>query len=205
MLSRTGSSVHIHVSREKQLYYSTIFGCDFYAHCDTREPEAHQTANVIAKRDYTRLWSSLSCTGPTHLVRRPDRTRTLQNSILKKRMPSARATPIAPRVYIGNGSEVFWPLDACWCRHLAIQGVCVYVCVRLQKYNNCSCVVSETGGGAMEGKCMSECQLLTMFLVIFAFIIFVTFTTSMPALAATLRLVAFISRTYRVNRRYVWS
>lgn len=44
---------------------------------------------------------------------------------------------------------------------------------------------------AVAGRCEGECRLLTVFLVIFALIIFVTFTTSMPALAATLRCVLF--------------
>jgi len=58
-----------------------------------------------------------------------------------------------------------------------------------QAYYDCECVNAAAEPVAVTGRCEGDCQLLSMFLVIFALIIFVTFTTSMPALAATLRCV----------------
>ena len=65
----------------------------------------------------------------------------------------------------------------------------------LQGYYYCECVTSAAEPAAVAGRCEGECRLLTVFLVIFALIIFVTFTTSMPALAVTLRYV-FNMRRY---------
>ncbi len=42
---------------------------------------------------------------------------------------------------------------------------------------------------AKEGKCLSDCQLLWLFLPVFGLVMLFTFTTSMPALSATLRYV----------------
>jgi len=61
---------------------------------------------------------------------------------------------------------------------------------------NCECVTEAVESVAVAGRCDGQCQLLTMFLFIFALIIFVTFTTSMPALAATLRYVAYSLCSY---------
>jgi len=61
---------------------------------------------------------------------------------------------------------------------------------------NCDCVTQAIESVAVTGRCDGQCQLLTMFLVIFALIIFVTFTTSMPALAATLRYMAYTISRY---------
>ncbi len=70
----------------------------------------------------------------------------------------------------------------------------------LQHFLNCSCVDTTVHprillhsplrpGMAHEGKCGSDCQLLALFLPVFALCIFSTFCASMPALSATLRYV----------------
>jgi len=66
----------------------------------------------------------------------------------------------------------------------------------LQMYYNCECVTAAVEAVAVTGRCDGHCNLLSMFLVIFALIIFVTFTTSMPALAATLRYILLISQKF---------
>ena len=65
-----------------------------------------------------------------------------------------------------------------------------------QEHYSCECVTALVESVAVSGKCEGDCQLLSMFLVIFALIIFVTFTTSMPALAATLRCVRRVLGCY---------
>jgi len=64
----------------------------------------------------------------------------------------------------------------------------------LKMHYDCECVTA-TESVVVSGRCEGDCQLLSMFLVIFALIIFVTFTTSMPALAATLRYLT----SYKLN------
>jgi len=79
----------------------------------------------------------------------------------------------------GQYSSFSFRIVWCWCQTL----------LWLQVHYSCECVTTAAESVAVTGRCEGECRLLSMFLVIFALIIFVTFTTSMPALAATLRYV----------------
>lgn len=56
---------------------------------------------------------------------------------------------------------------------------------------------------ALEGKCNSNCQLLAVFLPAFALVILTTFSTSMPALSATMRCVPERQRSFALGIQWI--
>ncbi|KAK3087002.1 hypothetical protein FSP39_000238 [Pinctada imbricata] len=74
-------------------------------------------------------------------------------------------------------------------------------------YNNCSCVTHDTNVKqeymATEGKCKGACNLLPLFMPIFALVMLCTFTASMPALSATLRCVPQQERSFALGIQWI--
>ncbi|XP_021347931.1 solute carrier organic anion transporter family member 4A1-like [Mizuhopecten yessoensis] len=74
-----------------------------------------------------------------------------------------------------------------------------------QVYHNCSCVhpTSHDSQQAVDGKCDSTCKLLPIFMPIFGLLMLLTFTCSMPALAATLRCVPPEERSFALGIQWI--
>lgn len=77
--------------------------------------------------------------------------------------------------------------------------------VNSRVYHNCSCVnpTSEDSQTAVDGKCDTACSLLPIFMPIFGLLMLLTFTSSMPALAATLRCVPPAERSFALGIQWI--
>ncbi|XP_033727222.1 solute carrier organic anion transporter family member 4A1-like [Pecten maximus] len=72
-------------------------------------------------------------------------------------------------------------------------------------YHNCSCInpTSQDSQQAGDGKCETACWLLPVFMPIFGLLMLLTFTSSMPALAATLRCVPPDERSFALGIQWI--
>nr|XP_033770634.1 solute carrier organic anion transporter family member 4A1 [Geotrypetes seraphini] len=90
--------------------------------------------------------------------------------------------------------------------HAACTGLHEVLVEGKKAYYNCSCIGNSSfphDGKAVEGKCISSCQRMSVLMVFLFLVIFFTFLCSVPALTATLRCVPDRQRSFGLGIQWI--